>query len=460
MAWTPDGTQIACGGGNGDRLTKASLGFGHLIVATSTQCYVYSDKNWNTPCIIDISNNGRVVCIKQCSDYFCLVDNFTGIQIYSYEARLISSPKYPGLRPELITDASISLSNDTLALKDRTDECALYFFDVQSGRQLLEAPFKHTTEILSISLNQSATTTSTRQILILDKNHDLYLTSSILSRTTTRPSHPSDKKPTSTSTSKKLASMVETAAWNDDGSDMICGMADARFVIWCYPNVLFVDEDVFPLTKFERDGGVFGKGASIVQFFGTRCTLRKADGTIVNASNFSPFPGLLQECVRKKQWEEAIRLCRFAKMKELWACLAAMAIHGQDLNTAEVAYASIDEIQKVQYICYIRDIPSAERRAAEMALLRKQPKEAEGILLSANLVYRAIRMWVGLFEWDRALEIAVKYKTHVDTVLYLREKYLTQTGRKEYLKKYVQYSQGVKVDVDAIKAKILMEEST
>lgn len=59
------------------------------------------------------------------------------------------------------------------------------------------------------------------------------------------------------------------------------------------------------------------------------------------------------------------------------------------------------QVHKVQYVCYIRDIPSIEGRAAELALLRHQPKEAESILLAANMMYRAIRMWIKLFNWDR-----------------------------------------------------------
>jgi intraflagellar transport protein 80 len=109
----------------------------------------------------------------------------------------------------------------------------------------------------------------------------------------------------------------------------------------------------------------------------------------------------LQEFTTKRQWEEAIRLCRNVNAKELWACLAVMAVYGQDLNTAEVAYAAIDEIHKVQFICQVKAIPSSEGRAAELALLRKQPREAESILLGANLVYRAIKMWMDLYNWDR-----------------------------------------------------------
>ena len=120
-----------------------------------------------------------------------------------------------------------------------------------------------------------------------------------------------------------------------------------------------------------------------------------------------------------------------------------MSVFGQDLNTAEVAYASIDEIQKVQFICNAKLIPSQQGRAAELALLRKQPKEAESILLGANLIYKSIRMWIDLFNWDRALELAIKYKTHIDTVLFYRSKYLRALETKETNKTFIKYAQEV-----------------
>lgn len=85
-----------------------------------------------------------------------------------------------------------------------------------------------------------------------------------------------------------------------------------------------------------------------------------------------------------------------------------MAIHGQDLYTAEAAYAAIDEVAKVRYVIYIRDIPTPEGRAAELALLRRKPVEAENILLSANLIYRAIRMWIALYNWDRSVQLGAR----------------------------------------------------
>jgi intraflagellar transport protein 80 len=194
--------------------------------------------------------------------------------------------------------------------------------------------------------------------------------------------------------------MVETMAWNDE-TDMLAALTDGKFVVWYYPNVMFIDEDVAHLTRLEKDASVFGKNAQLVNFVSTQCLVRCADGSLTSVSGISPLPALLQEYGKKQQWEEAIRLCRHINIRELWACLAVMAVYGQDLNTAEVAYAAIDEAQKVQFICQIKGIPTSEGRAAELALLKKQPREAESILLGANLVYRAIRMWMDLFNWER-----------------------------------------------------------
>lgn len=43
----------------------------------------------------------------------------------------------------------------------------------------------------------------------------------------------------------------------------------------------------------------------------------------------------------------------------------------------------------------------------------------------------------------RALELAVKHKTHVDTVLAFRQRFLQKFGRKEANKRFLQYAEGV-----------------
>ena len=77
-------------------------------------------------------------------------------------------------------------------------------------------------------------------------------------------------------------------------------------------------------------------------------------------------------------------------------------------------------------------------------------------------------MWVLLFNWDRcviftrlsrpadfnrriivrAFELALKHKTHADTVLYFRQRYLKNLGMKETNAKFSQYSEEVFLEID------------
>ena len=111
---------------------------------------------------------------------------------------------------------------------------------------------------------------------------------------------------------------------------------------------------------------------------------------------------------------------RFVKDDTLWACLAAMATHAKHLETAEVAYSAIMEADKVHYIQYIKDLPLKELRNAEMSVLTGNHNDAETILLQGGLTFRAILLNIHLHRWERALDLAVKHKTHVDTVLAYR----------------------------------------
>ena len=96
----------------------------------------------------------------------------------------------------------------------------------------------------------------------------------------------------------------------------------------------------------------------------------------------------------------------------------------------------------MEYIQYIKSIPSDAGRLAEMALFRRQPDEAERILLQSSppLIHRAIKLNLSLYRWTRALDLALKYKTHVDTVLGYRQRHLDEFGKIEKNAKFLQYS--------------------
>lgn len=94
-------------------------GFGHLLVATSSQCHIFNTASWNTPHIFDLKD--APLLLMQCERCFLLVDASTGVQIFTYDGRQICNPRFTGLRPELLSRQGMSLSSDTLALLDPAD---------------------------------------------------------------------------------------------------------------------------------------------------------------------------------------------------------------------------------------------------------------------------------------------------------------------------------------------------
>ncbi|KAM9696733.1 intraflagellar transport protein 80 homolog isoform 2-T4 [Dama dama] len=422
-----------------DRVIKASLNYAHLVVSTSLQCYVFSTKNWNTPLIFDLKE-GTVSLILQAERHFLLVDG-GGIYLYSYEGRFLSSPKFPGMRTDILNAQTVSLSNDTIAIKDKADEKIIFLFEASTGKPMGDGKFlSHKNEVLEIALDQKGLTND-RKIAFIDKNRDLYITSV--------------KRFGKEEQIVKLGTMVHTLAWSDT-CNILCGLQDTRFTVWYYPNTVYVDRDILPKTLYERDASEFSKNPHIVSFVGNQVTIRRADGSLVHIS-ISPYPAILHEYVSSSKWEDAVRLCRFVKEQTMWACLAAMAVANRDMTTAEIAYAAIGEIDKVQYINSIKNLPSKESKMAHILMFSGNIQEAETVLLQAGLVYQAIQININLYNWERALELAVKYKTHVDTVLAYRQKFLETFGKQETNKRYLQYAEGLQIDWEKIKAKIEME---
>lgn len=346
------------------------------------------------------------------------MDNFTGIQVYSYEGRLLCNPKFVGLRTEFLNHQSISLSNEIVAIIDKGGgkSHTIRFIDSNTGKQIGE-PIIHSMEIVEIVLSQWGGF-SERKCAFVDRNGDLNITG--ISR---RENY-------------KLATMVDSIKWNDQ-TEMLVAISEGKFIVWYYPSLVHIDRDLLPFVKTTKTDGDFGKKANIIDFFGTRCNIKKLDGSISTCS-VNTYPLLLYELVEKKSWEDALRLCRFVKDKSLWTCLAAMSIKDKEINTAEESLAAIEEVDKLQYILHIKTIPSVEARNAALALYMRQTEEAESILLQAGLYTSAIKMHIKLYNWKRALELALRYKTNLDTVVQHRKKYLESFRREETDKAFLQ----------------------
>ena len=119
--------------------------------------------------------------------------------------------------------------------------------------------------------------------------------------------------------------------------------------------------------------------------------------------------------------------------------MAVMATDDKELDAAEEAYAAISRYDKVDYIQYIKRLPSKTERLAEMALLSGDLLTAEGILLQNGLIEEAIRINIEVYNWNRALELAIRHKKQQDEVLNARRKYLQVINKEETNQSFLAY---------------------
>lgn len=173
--------------------------------------------------------------------------------------------------------------------------------------------------------------------------------------------------------------MVDSFQWNDN-NDMLAALADGKLMTWFYPNAIYVDQDLMTHSRSISEAKDIGKLSQIEHFTGNMINIVKLDGSAASLT-VAPFAKILYEHVDQADFEKAIRLCRFVKEKTLWGCLAAMSLYCRELETAEIALAALDEVDKVQFINYIKELPSEASRNSALALYCKKTNEAEQILL-------------------------------------------------------------------------------
>ena len=99
-------------------------------------------------------------------------------------------------------------------------------------------------------------------------------------------------------------------------------------------------------------------------------------------------------------WEKKLLLdqhIRFLSFNNLFSWWSLFSIEEERLRFFDILL----KVEKVQYINFIKEIPTPEGRNAAMALFCGQTKDAEAILLQSGLVYRAIQMHLDSYNWDR-----------------------------------------------------------
>ena len=402
-----------------DNVTKFGLAFGHLLAITSTQCFIYKTSNFNTPHVFDLKDQ-FVQLVLQSDKHFMIVDSLN-VALYSYEGRFLVNIKWPGMKVDGLNRNLISLSSDTVVIRDSNDSRIIHMID-SSAKPI--NTYKHRIEVIAVVLDFKGMP-SDRKCCFVDKNADLYI---LQVRTVlTLP--------------VKLSTMIRSMKWNEDCNIFGAFEEFGKLLIWIYPQAAFVDRELLPNTVVEKDSTVFGshfKQLQLCNFHDSKISVRRSDGSLISTSINSSFI-FLHELVSDNKFEEGLKLCRYLSDspdgQKLWSSFAGMSLVAKELSYAEIAYSEIDRVDKVLYIQQIKHLEDSSARNGEILLISGRIKEAENLFISSGFLLRLIKLHVDLFNWSRALELAQKYSQvnpqFVPMVLYHRKIYLEKFGKKE-----------------------------
>ncbi|KAL2750901.1 intraflagellar transport protein 80 isoform X1 [Vespula maculifrons] len=402
-----------------DRVVLLAFGFDHLIVITPGQCHIYSVTNWNTPAIFDLKSSS-VSAVILANKHFLLVEwNF--ITLYNYQGRLLGVPKWKGMTQEPLYPPCISLCFDTLVVRDQKNEKLLHVLEISYNKPIVESQsHSHPQNITQLALNHIGSS-SDRQLALIDITKDLYLISI---------------RATGYGRACKIAAMAQNVIWAVD-ANVLAAMLDATLSVWLCPNcVHYSDRKIIRRTRIDKESSEFGKQPTIISVYNGMVNVRRGDGALVS-SQFYTFFTSLHQLILQKKWKESLSLCRIAQNEILWTCMAIMATDNKELNVAEEAYAAIRRYDKVDYVRHIKNLPKITERYAEMALLSGDLLAAEGILLQNGLIEEAITLNIKVYNWNRALELAIRHKKQIEEVLNARKDYLKTLKKEETNSSYL-----------------------
>uniref|UniRef100_A0A1I7XK53 WD_REPEATS_REGION domain-containing protein n=1 Tax=Heterorhabditis bacteriophora TaxID=37862 RepID=A0A1I7XK53_HETBA len=391
-----------------DRVTRISIGYEYVVTITTGYIYIFSSKNWNTPAIVDLKERSVLMVLQ--SDKIFLIADSDVLLVYSYEGKSLCELKIPGsglgrisknyytaLYFEMISSAllntiidsgekTVSLSKDTVAVRDRGDHNIIHLFDPITAKVQGDGKIIHDQEISELAVCQCGLI-GDRMVAFRDKSGNVFLavvkTYGVTQRTA------------------KIGSLVEQLQFNDE-TNMLAGVADGRLVVWPVPSIVFTDRSLLQQTMIEKIVGNLGKFPLLLNFTENTLVLRKSDGSLI-PTMISPFPAALLQYSGQSKWDQAIRMCRQMKvfsdsftelldkmsphgsisnlciessvflkliLKDdiLWAMLAGLATQSKNLYAAEIAYGALEEGEKVSFLFQARSHQNRDVRNAMLIL--------------------------------------------------------------------------------------------
>ena len=462
-----------------EKVLATGVGFGKVVVVTQRQTHVYDPPEWHQPKSYTslFQQDMPVKLVVLGPKVMATTDTAGALKVVAYDTgRVLCQPKFQGMRAELLSRRSLAVADDCVAVVDHASMSSVRVFDANTGKPLSQRRRGDQGDMGTISHPQGGAISevglslvggiSDRKACFVDANRDLYLS----------PCADQTRQPI------KLCTMCDSFGWSADSSALCC-VSDGKLLVWCIPDVCFLDADLLPLCQHEVPTPKLANDAlapRIVAFERGRISTRSGNGSLITYMvPLALYSLALERCVQQHRWPKAVHLCRTVSRCEgqvrgdqghtLWACLAALALQQQHIETAKTAYASLGLIDKVQFMNFLKEVPSDEGRAAELALFKGvPPKEVEAMLLQSSLHYRAVKLNIRMFHWERALELAQRQAQQgelelVHIVLWHRRRYLLRQGRPEHLEPYVaqedELEEGTELVDEEVKAKIQREKN-
>ena len=467
-----------------------------LVVVTAAACHVFKAPHFSSAAVVEVK--GAVELLLQSERGFALVDSIRGVQMYSYDGKLLQTLRLPpSVALSSLHSSSVHMTGDLLLVAGKAPAGSgggaggvIHVLDCAQSRKVCE-PIRHPLEVRLLTASQTGPVDE-RQVAFIDHNRDLYVCSLGRASASSASTGAASANGGSGAAPVRLMSSVDHCRWNET-CEVLAAIGEGQVRCFFLPLAPSIDPDCLPLTAAalltpalpqprsslpssaaaagSAASSALGSHASLSSFSGARCVVRSSSGTLL-ALSVSPFPLFLHRCQSKGEWSRALRLCRLLSSHDetrlCWALLYGLAVQAGQLELAQQSAAQLDWADKVRSLSAIQSIPSEAGRMGALAAYQRQFDRAESIFLAAQLPYRAIRLHLERCQWLGALQLARKQQCHVDTVLLARRLQLQALQRsrqaegqaeaeaEEPLEEF-RAMQAVQVDAAAVAAKVKAE---
>uniref|UniRef100_A0A2S2Q7F7 Intraflagellar transport protein n=1 Tax=Sipha flava TaxID=143950 RepID=A0A2S2Q7F7_9HEMI len=418
-----------------ERIVHAAMKHNHLIVTTRTQCFVYQISNLNTPQIINLKDV-HVFMIVLTKKFFAIFST-SNVNIYTFDCKLVSSPKWPSMQCDAIQKSHVSMSDHMLAVRDQLNDKSIHVFEIVPLNAL--PGIKHGFPVTDVQL-MTTKSPDKRYLALIDSSMNIFIV------------HVGHKDGVGT---YKLGSMFHSMCWNDQ-TESLAALQYTNLIVWYDPLLLLNDQILVRKSLEKSDLSFYGNKLNIESYHENLVGLTNTDGVKIYVQ-VSPYLEAMKNYIGAGKWMECRNVCRSVKNEAMWALLAGAAVSAKQLDTAEECFLAIGQIERAMFIQHIKTMSDRTVQESLLAMLSGKISDAESILLRNGYTLKAIMFNIQIHNWTRVLELAVKHKKYLNLVIYERRKYLEFYKKQETNEKFLKYS-NVEIDNEEILKEIENEE--